>query len=381
MLATAATVVLSCLAPMVAGALGVESSMIGTYVCCIYVSGSFAAVIGGMLVTRYGGIHVSQVCLILAAIGLLLTASGTLWLMALGGVLLGFSYGPMTPASSDILAHKVPQNRMGFVFSLKQTAVPLSSAITGFLIPGFALWMNDWRAAPILVAVLCVIVAILVMYRRNELDDHTDPTARFSFQRLLASLKLTIEHAGLRRLLVSASIFNGVQMCVFTYLVAFLVEDAMLSLVLAGFGLSVASAGGIIGRVFWGVFADFIKAPKLTLTILGLLMAACCIVMTFFTGETPHWIIYVIMFALGASAIGWNGVILAEIAREAPQGQTGLVTGSMICFGYIVSISMTMLFAELHTYFGHYRESLYLIAFFAGIVGIWLQVAKRKSTN
>ena len=86
MIATAATVVLSCIAPMIATDLGVESSLIGTYVCCIYVSGSVSAVIGGMLVRRYGGIHVSQFCLLLTTIGLLLSASGNLWLMALGGV-------------------------------------------------------------------------------------------------------------------------------------------------------------------------------------------------------------------------------------------------------------------------------------------------------
>ncbi|MBR2960499.1 MAG: hypothetical protein IKC44_02920, partial [Burkholderiaceae bacterium] len=69
-IATAATVVLSCIAPMVALQMGIESSMIGTYVCCIYVAGSFAAVIGGMLVRRFGGVHVSQFCLLLAALGL-----------------------------------------------------------------------------------------------------------------------------------------------------------------------------------------------------------------------------------------------------------------------------------------------------------------------
>lgn len=375
MLATAATVVLSCLAPMVAGALGVESSMIGTYVCCIYVSGSFAAVIGGMLVTRYGGIHVSQVCLILAAIGLLLTASGTLWLMALGGVLLGFSYGPMTPASSDILAHKVPQNRMGFVFSLKQTAVPLSSAITGFLIPGFALWMNDWRAAPLLVAALCVIVAILVMYRRNELDDHTDPSARFSLQTLLSSLRLTLTHASLRRLLVVGSVFNAVQMCVFTYLVAFLVEDVLFSMVFAGLAMSTVGAGGIVGRVFWGVFADYIRSPKLTLILLGFLMAACCVVLTFFTNDWPEAIILVTVFVLGASAIGWNGVLLAQTAREAPDGQAGLATGSMIFFGYTVSIVMTMFFAKLHESLGYYHTGFWMIAAASSAVALWLLLA------
>jgi hypothetical protein len=37
-----------------------------------------------------------------------------------------------------------------------------------------------------------------------------------------------------------------------------------------------------------------------------------------------------------------------------------------------------MLFAELHTYFGHYRDSLYVIAFLAAIVALWLQVGNKR---
>ena len=100
MLATASTVTLSTIAPMVAVSLGVESSLIGTSVCIIFSGAAVSAVIGGTMVTRFGGIHVSQVCLILAAIGLSLTCSGNLWLMALGALFIGVSYGPITPASS-----------------------------------------------------------------------------------------------------------------------------------------------------------------------------------------------------------------------------------------------------------------------------------------
>lgn len=371
-IATATTVVLSCIAPMVALQLGVESSLIGTYVCCIYVAGSFAAVVSGLLVNRYGGIHVSQACLLLAALGLVLSSSGILWIMALGAVCIGFSYGPITPAASDILAHKVPPNRMGFVFSFKQTAVPIGSALTGFVIPGFALWAGDWRAALLLVASLCVVVAALTLYRRNELDDHTNPDARFTLRILIESLRLAFRHAPLRRLLVVGSTFNSVQMCIFTYLVAYLVEDVTLTIVFAGMGLSAASAGGIFGRVFWGVFADWIRAPKFTLALLGFLMSACCVAITFFTDQWPQWIILTIVFCLGASAIGWNGVLLAQTAREAPPGQAGLATGSMIFFGYGFSIAMTLIFAELHSYFGHYAAGFYLIAACATSAGAWL---------
>ena len=83
-IATASTVTLSAIAPLVAAAIGMPSSFIGTYVCFIYIGAAFAAVAGGTMVTRYGGIHVSQGCLILAAIGLMLSAVANFWCILLG---------------------------------------------------------------------------------------------------------------------------------------------------------------------------------------------------------------------------------------------------------------------------------------------------------
>lgn len=91
-IATASTVTLSAIAPLVAAAIGMPSSFIGTYVCFIYIGAAFAAVAGGTMVTRYGGIHVSQGCLILAAIGLMLSAVANFWCICLGGLLLGLHH-------------------------------------------------------------------------------------------------------------------------------------------------------------------------------------------------------------------------------------------------------------------------------------------------
>ncbi len=378
MLATASTVTLSTIAPMVALFMGVESSLIGSFVCCIFVGASFSAVIGGTMVSRYGGIHVSQVCLILAAIGLLVTCSGNLWLMALGGLLIGISYGPITPASSDILAHTVPKEKMGFVFSLKQTAVPFGSAVAGLIIPSVALWANDWRAGPTLTAITCLLVTFLVMYHRNDLDDHTDSTAHFSFNTVLNSLQLVLSHPNLRRLLVVGFVYNGAQMCIFNYIVAYLVEDVMLPIVFAGIALSSASAGGMCGRVFWGLFADLIRSARKTLSLLGFLIAFFAFLTTLFTSQWPAWAILICTFCLGASAIGWNGVHLAQLARTAPEGQAGVATGGTLFFGFGGAIFIPVLFGKLHDWCGQYQEGFITIGTFCALVAFWLLISKDR---
>src|SRR5690625_6599662 len=64
-------------------------------------------------------------------------------------------------------------------------------------------------------------------------------------------------------------------------------------------------------------------------------MAACSLLMAFIGTDWPVWLVVVICAAFGATAIGWNGVYLAEVARLAPAGQAGLMTGGTLFFTYL----------------------------------------------
>ena len=328
------------------------------------------------MVPRYGGIHVSQGCLILAAIGLMLSAVANFWCICLGGLLLGLSYGPITPASSDILAHTVPKERMGFVFSLKQTAVPLGSALAGFIVPSVALWANNWQAGPHVMAIFALSVALLVLYHRSSLDDHFDPRSRFSIHTVLNALRLVTSQAGLRRMCIVSFVYNGTQMCVFSYLVSFMVEDISIPIVLAGMALSAASIGGMCGRLFWGIFADWIHSPRLTLSLLGFLMAVMLVSVGFFSPQTATILLLAVCFCLGGSAIGWNGVYLAHVARIAPEGKAGVATGGTLFFTFAGAIFLPLIFGVIHNTFGQYFESFYATAALCALIALWLLISK-----
>ncbi|WP_417276298.1 hypothetical protein [Castellaniella sp.] len=51
--------------------------------------------------------------------------------MTVGALLIGLGYGPITPA-----------HRMSFVFSIKQTGVPLGGVLAGLVVPGLAQWIG-----------------------------------------------------------------------------------------------------------------------------------------------------------------------------------------------------------------------------------------------
>jgi hypothetical protein len=58
--------------------------------------------------------------------------------------------------------------------------------------------------------------------------------------------------------------------------------------------------------------------------------------------------------ALGATAIGWNGVYLAEVARLAPAGSAGLATGGCLFFTFVGVVVCPYLFGALQRIYGSY---------------------------
>ena len=165
--------------------------------------------------------------------------------------------------------------------------------------------------------------------------------------------------------------FSGMQMCLGSYLVVVLTERALLSVAVAGGALSVAMVAGIIGRLFWGVLADFGFSARSVLGLLGLMMAVCAGLIAFVESSWSMSLIYVLAFLFGASAIGWNGVYLAEVARIAPPGQAGTATGASLAMTYSGVVFLPSLFWLVHALTQSYAPGFMLVA----VLTFWRGVA------
>ena len=118
------------------------------------------------------------------------------------------------------------------------------------------------------------------------------------------------------------------QVCLTSFLVVFLNDALGWSLVASGLALTFATVGGVLGRLFWGAIADHVLTPRRTLTVIGLVASLCGIALAFATPAWPAWIVLPVAALFGGTAIGWNGVQLSELARQAPPGHAGAVTGA-----------------------------------------------------
>ena len=365
-------------APVVAQTLQVSPALVGLYVSVTYAGAMVATLMGGATVARMGAIRVSQWGLVLCALGLLLCAVPWLPSMVLGAVLIGLGYGPITPASSHLLARTTPAHQMSLVFSIKQTGVPLGSMLAGAVVPPLAL-LGNWQLSLVAVAVVCLLCAGVSQSLRAELDSDRQPDTRIRWGSLIEPIRLVLAHRALLTMASCSFMFSMVQLSLTTYLVTFLHDDLSDGLGAAGLALSVTQLGGIGGRVVWGYVADRWLGARRMLLLLASMMALGALASAFLTTDTPQAVVIAILVGFGASAIGWNGVYLAEVARRAPPGMASMATGGTLAFTFLGVVVGPPMFGALSGLFGTYRAGfvgLMVMASISGMVLYWTQRAR-----
>ena len=364
-------ITLPVVAPIVAQAIGVSTTYVGFYVGIVYLAAMFATILGGSAVKRWGALRLSQICLLSSATGLMLCAIPHPVPIAIGAFFIGLGYGPVTPASSHLLVKTTPPERLSLVFSIKQTGVPIGGALAGVLVPQLEILLS-WQWAFVFVGLVCLLFAFLVNPLRQALDTDRDPTFKSSFTKsLVQPIKLVWSQRALRTLAGVSFLFAITQLSLTTYLVTFLYEDLGWALVAAGLALAVSQAAGVGGRVLWGRVADNWLGSGFMLMIVAGLLAASALAVAFFTPQTPHVWLYIALIIFGATAIGWNGVFLAEVARQAPPGQAGLATGGTLGFTFFGVLCGPPLFGVAAANLGSYGLSYALLIIPAGLI-LWL---------
>ncbi len=356
-LAASATAVL---APELARDLGLSSRFVGLFVGIVYAASAVASLLSGAFIVRHGSIRTSQVCVLLCAAGVasmpLVAAfpASVLGLLALAPALIGAGYGPITPASSHLLARTAPPARRALTFSIKQTGVPAGVALAGAVLPVIALAVG-WRVAFIAIAALGVGIAALAQLSRATLDDERAPTRPIARAQFFAPIRRVLATPVLAELAWIAFAYAATQVCLTSFLVVYLTDALGFSLVSAGLALTAANAGGIVGRIAWGAIADRLIAPRMLLAIIGLLAATGAFATATFDAAWPLSALLVVCAVFGGTAIGWNGVQLAELARHAPAGEAGAITGAAGFIGFAGVVVGPPTFALLAAATGSYR--------------------------
>ncbi|MGO1767808.1 hypothetical protein CAP48_06150 [Advenella sp. S44] len=334
-LATMVLLVPPVMAPVLSAQLDVPAGYIGFYIAVAYLSAMLSSLSAGAMLTTVGPIRLSALCLLSSAIGLtLFLVAPSVWTLALAGIFIGLGYGPVTPCSSQILIKNTPMHRLSLIFSIKQTGVPLGGVLAAMIMPSLE-EMVGWRSAMgVVCAVLFACAAVSLFTPRSWEPDATGITKSFK-EEFFGALRMIYRIPVLRTLAICSFCFSVCQLTLMTYGITFLHNEVGMSLVLAGVYLSVSQAAGVIGRILWGYLADNLLSTWSMLLLLAAGMLLSAIGVFYIDAGSGQWWTILIFIVFGATAIGWNGVYLAEVARRAPEGKSGSVTGGTLAVTYL----------------------------------------------
>ena len=358
---------LSVLAPQ----LGVDLGRLGGLGGLLFGVGALASLASGRLIRWLGDLRLAALCtgcVLLAMAGLAAEAMATggvgamLWPAAL---LLGLAFGPETPASASVLMRVTPPARRPWVFSIRQTGNQIG-AMAGSL--GLPALLPLHAAAPFaLVALLAAAVALACLRLARGAGARpaataTGPAADADADADAASSTTTTtttttpassssaatrsdDHAsGLRELAASPAlrlltltmvVFMANQVCLNLFVMSHAVRHWRLDVPAAAGWVALMQGAGLAGRLLWGRVAQRpgVSTRRL-LGGLGLLTGGSGLLLFLWPATPPAAALALLIALLGLSASGWNGVMVAELARLAGPARAGAVTGAALLFGY-----------------------------------------------
>lgn len=345
-----AVTVIAVLAPEAAPRIGVDATRIGDYTAIVYLFATLSGAVTGAMVDRFGAIRVCQITMLLATLAMLTFTRGTLTWVLISAVILGCAYGPFNPASAHVLWRLSTPRWRPFVFSLKQTGVPLGGALTGALIPVLVLW-SDWQTAGLAVGAVALVMMILLQPLRASIDEVHRRPLKLDMKSLLGPVQLALGNPRLRGYTLTAFAYAGCQLSVMSFMVVFLTRSVNMSLVQAGSVFAFLQIGGFAGRLIWGGIASRLGSPRIVLVIIGAITATSLVVTPFMNATWPLLAVISLAIVLGASSLGWNGVMLSEVATHAPEGRAVEATAGMqvVMFGGITVFPPIFGFLVMHT--------------------------------
>lgn len=328
---------LSVLAPQ----LGVDLGTLGWLGTTLFGVGALSSLAAGWLIGRVGDLPLAGLCMVCVLLAMLCVVADALglgparWSLWPAAVLLGLAFGPETPASAAVLSRVTPLARRPWVFSIRQTGNQIGAVAGSLLLP--SLMLVHAAAAFGAVAAFALAVA-LCCFALQRVDGAPPAVSR------VPSPGAAIDASGLRALAASATlrvltattvVLMATQVCLNFFTMSHAVRHWSLPVPEAAGWVALMQAAGLVGRLLWGRVAQRPGVSTVRLVgALGLLMGAAGLALFLWPAVPPPAALAVLLALLGLSASGWNGVMVAEIARLAGPERAGAVSGAVLLFGY-----------------------------------------------
>jgi MFS transporter, ACS family, aldohexuronate transporter len=291
----------------------------------------------------------------------------------------GLGYSFLNPASTKGVMEWFQREERATAMGIKQTGVPAGGVVTAIVAPSLVLIVG-WRGSFVGLGIINLIfgLAFRFLWREPAAGASYSRPANFSTPTEAAVLKVS----SLLCLSFGTALLLIGQMALITYVPLYLKETRDFSAYWASQALALTQAGGMIGRVGWGVVSDrlFHGARKIVLLCIGVFSVGLTFALGALPGTTSLWIILSLIFLAGVCMVGYQGVSYALIAEIAGGARTGAALGVVITFNSIGTIFGTPLFGYLVDVTGSYSTAWEALAaaILVGIVALALFLKEPK---
>jgi len=321
---------------------------------------------GGPMLLHHGPVRTLQIGLGCMALGLLVLSQPLGLLGLLAAVVIGFGAGPNTPAGSQILIRTAPPRHRTLIFSIKQAGVPLGGALAGLAVAPLVLRHGLPSALGAIIAV--VLLTVLVMQPFRARLDGAERTGSPGWARALLSPSAMARsigalraHPALPLLTALGTSFTVVQSCLNAFTATYAVTRHGASLVEAGQIMALMQGASMVGRIAMGWVADRMGHAVRHLALQAVASALAVLLLITLGGQGTG-ALYGCAALVGFTAIGWNGVHIAELARVAPLHLVSDVTSAASLFGFAGSVCGPLLFTLVVGWTGSYALAFGLVA-------------------
>ncbi|HEY4252458.1 MAG TPA: MFS transporter [Roseomonas sp.] len=337
---------------------------------------------GGPMLSHHGPIRTLQIGMVCMVIGLAVLSQPLGLLGLLGALAIGFGNGPNTPAGSQILIRSAPPAHRTLIFSIKQAGVPLGGALAGLLVAPLVVAHGLSAALGMIIAILLVCCVAVHPFRRT-LDGEKGPRqpdwARALIQpaAMMRCVSALRAHPSLPMLTAVGVAFSLMQACLTAFTATFAYTRHGASLAEAGQIVAVMQGASMFGRIALGWVADRQGDAMRHLGTQAIVSAiAVCLLVA--AGSRGDCALYGAAALVGFTAVGWNGVHMAELARVAPLHLVSSVTSASSLFGFVGSVCGPLLFTLLVSGGGGYDLAFHVMAAQLAFAGLVCLLMKRR---
>ncbi len=350
-LAAAVAATVACASPVfLVGAVAVQmrhslhfgAGTLGTVVALYYLGAGLSSVPLGRMVEVVGGLRTMRIACLASGALLLLIAVAARSVVTVGVLLVaaGVASAAMQPAANLFLSRRMPLDRQGLAFGIKQSAVPLTTSLAGLAVPVVALTIG-WRWAFVVAGALAVIAGgALPFLAEGGTRPGTKQTRRPG-----------PTWSGSGSLWVLAGGF-GMGLAAASAMTAFLVSSSVATgTSRAGAGLLAAAGGAaaVVGRILSGRLADRRGRDHLPAVALMLgIGAGAYLLLALVTAHRLTYLYLPVVLVVFGAGWGWNGLFNFAVVRDYPHQpawatgvtQTGGRLGGVVgpfAFGQLVS--------------------------------------------